>query len=111
MAKFSGNSGGSVYKWTEKNQSLTGKFVSAKDGKYGPLFDFECDDGEVITCATSTGLLACFEEAFGGIKHVPRGTPMTITFKEMVKTKSGGDFKRFELEVPDDMLPNDDSGF
>lgn len=115
MAKFSGNSGGGgILKWKleegQKVQEVSGTFVSHRDGTYGPLFVMKID-GEEVTCATNTGLLNCFEEAFGGLAHTPKGTPLTIRYFGMVTTKSNKTFKRFELEIPDEALPPDQTGF
>lgn len=103
--KFTGSSEGDIFKFTKPGTTIEGEFVRVHDGKFGPLLVLKVD-GEDVTCAVNTGLLNCFDEAFGSIKKVPQGTRLFIEFKEFVPTKAGGTFKRFELGVDESQIAN-----
>lgn len=105
--RFTGGGDGEIFKFDVPGKSIEGEFVKVVDGKFGPLVVLHVGDSEV-TCATSTGLLQCFDEAFGGVKSCPPGTKLLIEFKEMVQTKKGGTFKRFELGVDSEAVDGDD---
>lgn len=87
--------GGTIYKWTEERQELTGTFQGFREGKFGDLGVLEDEDEHRITFAVHANLQRQLEE-------VKPGQFIRIIYEGFKLGNKGHNFKAFSVEVAED---------
>jgi hypothetical protein len=85
--------GGPIVKWTTPGQTVEGKFLGLRQGKFGPLASFQTDDGNTVTMPAHAVLADRFAT-------IPVGTVVLVEYKGKSRgAKSGNEFKDFDVFV------------
>lgn len=85
-----------ITKFEVRGHEVMGLWVGTRDGKFGPLGVVQTDDGEEIIFPLHTMLKSQLED-------VNPGTLIRIVYKGYeTSTKSGQQYKNFEVFIADD---------
>lgn len=78
-----------LYQWLEEGQTIEGRIVEFRDGKFGTLMVLDAADDGLVTIALKTALSDIPEQT-------GPGDEVRIEFKGMQKSKSGNEFYAFD---------------